>query len=415
MNRIKKLTLSLCFILLLCIILNTTSNIFERKNSALRFSEFWENPGEYDIWFMGTSHVFCAIQPMELWNQYGIRSYDLAAPSSQMPQIYWTMMCALQYSQPKIIVLDTYKIYLNEKHQDNKGIIHIGLDSIPLSCMKIKGIFDIFNTSEDRFEYICNFSIYHNRWEELTKNDFKVQPPTTNGARFINDVVDNSDFQNIAKEDMSDTDTVGFVYLKKIIEECQKREIELVLTELPFCSTQKIQRAMNAVPKVAEEYDLVCLNITYEKGLLDYGVDFGDEAHVNLFGAGKITEYIGDYLSKNYDLTDYRKSTKVSEKWNADYKSYLQLWLRKMRKTNKIESYVQWLLNDRYTCYMYKQKEPQGLLEKEIAQLENITYISLEDAEERMGREIEGEYALFVENSNGKVVDTAVFKDGKRN
>lgn len=414
MHKMKKLASCLCFVIILGILLSMAASLLERKASTTRYSEFWENPKEYDVWFMGTSHVYYAIQPMELWNQYGIRSYVLAAPSSTIPQTYWTIMCALQYSQPKVIVLDTYKVHLDKKQQVNEELIHTNIDVIPLSGTKIKAICDIFDTQEDRLEYLCKFSIYHNRWEELTIDDFRVKESVTKGGIFKNDVIDNSDFQNIPKEDISHTDTVGFLYLEKIIQECQERGIELVLTELPFCSEEDMQRAMNAVPEMAEEYGLPCLNFAYEEGIVDYAVDFGDEAHVNLFGSKKIMRYLGDFLKDNCNLTDYRESDEISEKWNADYEEYLQLKLSKMRDAGTMESYVQWLLDDRYTCYMYQKKEPGGLLEREIAQLENITYISLEEAQERMGGKIKGEYALFVEDSSGEVVDQAVFKKGKR-
>lgn len=414
MQKLKKAALSLCFVVLLGVILRTASDIFAMKDSAERYSEFWEDPKEYDVWFMGTSHVYYSVQPMELWEQYGIRSYDLAAPSSHMPQVYWTMMCALQYSQPEVIVLDTYKVHLDKKYQEKDRLIHTGLDSIPLSATKLKGICDIFDAWEDRFEYICGFSVYHNRWEELSKDDLAVEVMPTKGARFKNKIVDNSDFRYIEKEDMSDTDTLGFVYLEKIIEECQKRGIRLVLTELPFCGSEEMQRAMNAVPPLAERYGVVCLDMAHDEELLDYEMDFGDQAHVNLFGSEKVTRYIGDYLSQQCSLTDYRSNAEVAQRWNADYEEYQQMKLKKLRKTRKIKSYVQWLFNDRYTCYVYKEEEPKDLLAKEFARLDNITYISREEAELRAEGEIKGEYAFFVENDKGELLDQAFFKHGKR-
>ena len=75
---------------------------------------------------------------------------------------------------------------------------------------------------------------------------------------------------------------------------------------------------------------------------------------------------------------------------------------------------MQWLDDDQYTCCMYQKEKPGGLLGAEIAKLENITYLSREEAEEKMGMEITGEYAFVVENDQGEVLDRAIFKDGKR-
>lgn len=416
MSKMKTAVSSLCFLLVLCIVLSTVSGIFDRKGSEKYFSEFWDNPKEYDVWFMGSSHVYCSILPMDLWEQYGIRSYNLGASGSSLTQTYWTLMCALEQSQPEVLVVDIYHAELDSKHEDGKSdLVHTGFDRIPFSAVKVRGVCDIFDTWEERIEYLWKFSLYHNRWEELEESDFHVQRCETKGARLWNGIKDNSDFYGIPKEEMSDGDTLGFLYLRKIIEECQRRGIDLVLTRIPFCSKkEEVQRAMNFVPKVAEEYGVAFLNMQYEENLLEYGTDFSNKTHVNILGARKITRYVGDYLSEHFRLTDYRQYEEVSERWEDDYESYLRLRLDEMRKAKKITSYVQWLADDRYTCYMYKGKEPEGVLAKEIAQLKNLTYISLEEAEDRMGGKIKGDYALFVEGSKGEVLDKAVFNKGKR-
>ena len=156
------------------------------------------------------------------------------------------------------------------------------------------------------------------------EKDFDVQLLETKGHRFLSKIVDNSEFRNIEKEEMSDTDTIGFFYLKKIIEECQKRGITIVLTEIPMCLEEEVQRAMNAVPKLAEEYGVECLNMRYEEGLVDYGSDFADEGHLNSFGSRKVTRYLGEYLSKNCGLKDYREDPETAKEWNDDYERYMQ-------------------------------------------------------------------------------------------
>ncbi len=417
MHRMRKLALSLCFVFILGFALNGAAQIVERKDSRERYSEFWDNPGAYDVWFLGNSHVHYTVRPMELWQQYGIRSYNLGSPSSQIPQIYWTMMCGLTYGQPKVIVVDTYKVHCDTVIQEEKRKqthIHTGMDSIPLSVTKIKAVCDMFDTWEARFEYLCKFSIYHNRWDVLKEKDFDVQLLETKGHRFLSKIVDNSEFRNIEKEEMSDTDTIGFFYLKKIIEECQKRGITIVLTEIPMCLEEEVQRAMNAVPKLAEEYGVECLNMRYEEGLVDYGSDFADEGHLNSFGSRKVTRYLGEYLSKNCGLKDYREDPETAKEWNDDYERYMQFKAEKLQSAGKLRAYVQWLDDDQYTCCMYQKEKPGGLLGAEIAKLENITYLSREEAEEKMGMEITGEYAFVVENDQGEVLDRAIFKDGKR-
>ena len=75
MHQIKKLASCICFMLILGILSGAVSSLMEMKESRERYAEFWRDPTGYDVWFMGTSHIYYAIQPMELWEQYGIRSY----------------------------------------------------------------------------------------------------------------------------------------------------------------------------------------------------------------------------------------------------------------------------------------------------------------------------------------------------
>lgn len=413
MHKVKNLIPSLCFVVILCVILSITASLFERKESTQRFTEFWDEPEEYDVWFMGNSHVTCSIQPMELWQQCGIRTYDLASPGSYMPQTYWTLMCALEYSQPELVVLDPCRTYFDVKHPGQGSKVHTGFDAIPLSKVKMQGICDIFDTWKERFEYICKFSIYHNRWEELEKKDFSVQPSETKGGRYIDRVKDFSTYQIPAGRENTRTDTVGFVYLKKIMEECQRRKIKLLLVEIPFCGSETERSLMNNLPGLVEEYDVDFMDLSKEN-LVDYSVDYADMDHVNIFGSEKLTRYMGEYLTEHYELTDYRNTGEAAERWDADYERYQQFWLDRMRSAKQIKSYVQWISNEEYTCYIYKKEEPDGLLAREMAQLHNVTYISLEEAEERMGGKIKGNYAFFVENENGELLDQAVFRRGKR-
>ena len=48
----------------------------------------------------------------------------------------------------------------------------------------------------------------------------------------------------------------------------------------------------------------LCKN--YKEVGLDGKTDFSDTGHLNSSGAKKVSDYIGEYLSENYDLTDFR-------------------------------------------------------------------------------------------------------------
>ena len=96
----------LLFIVLLFFCLLGATRLMVRKESINRFSPFLKNGKEYDVLFTGNSRVVNGIYPMELWEKYGIASYNIAANGNTLPVTYWTLMNALDYSQPRLVVVD---------------------------------------------------------------------------------------------------------------------------------------------------------------------------------------------------------------------------------------------------------------------------------------------------------------------
>ena len=50
-------------------------------------------------------------------------------------------------------------------------------------------------------------------------------------------------------------------------------------------------------------------------------MDKGD--HLNLYGAQKVTSFMGDYLVSHYNLTDYR-GTQLGDEWSKMVEEYKQ-------------------------------------------------------------------------------------------
>ena len=52
---------------------------------------------------------------------------------------------------------------------------------------------------------------------------------------------------------------------------------------------------------------------------LDFSMDFADHAHLNVSGSKKYTSYLGEWLTKNYEIPD-RRGQKGYESWeNQEY------------------------------------------------------------------------------------------------
>ena len=76
----KKKVSTLCggivTVVLLLLMLGYCTELVERKASEKKFEDFYKQEADFDVLFFGTSHVVNAILPMELWNEYGMVSYN---------------------------------------------------------------------------------------------------------------------------------------------------------------------------------------------------------------------------------------------------------------------------------------------------------------------------------------------------
>lgn len=424
--RIKNTVRTVCFLLVFAFVLGNACRLFEKKDSVEMYSEFWENPKEYDVWFFGTSHMRYGVQPMDLWNDYHIRSYNLAAPSSYLPQVYWTLRNALDYAAPKVVVVDCYHVEGNTKTWADDRIekVHTGFDSIPFSPTKLRAVFDIFDTTEERIEYLFGFYSYHNRWEELGNRDFSPAYSISKGS-FLSDIVSGPfRHKTVPEAKASKEEALGHAYLRKIIEECQKRDIPLVLTAIPSHTKKTVQLALNKIPEIAKEYDVPFLNMIYDESLaLDYPTDFQDIGHLNKAGAKKATRYMGDYLTERFDLTKDLKEDTIQE-WDNDYMRFQTEIKRSLNQISSLSGYLMWMAEEAYSVSIYLNDDfaikNAAFLEPLLKRLPDCASVSLEEIKELPGMEYtecngQEDAVIFVRDPLTKeVIDTAVFQDDAR-
>lgn len=420
-QTMRNLVGSICFVIIFAVVFHGVCGLMERKNSWIGYSEFWSDPEGYDVWLLGTSHMRQGVQAVEMYADHKITSYCLASTSNPIPQTYWTFMNALQYAKPKVAVVDCFHVVKGGKMPEKEMNMHNGMDSIPFSRMKVRMVNDLFEDKSKRIEHLFNFYVYHNRWDQLGRNDISPKKSLLKGGIIISRIRDMSDYEAIDETDMCGTDGLGYEYLRKIIEECQKREIKIVLTAIPCCVGDEEQRGMNAVAKVAKEYDVPFLNMIYDKELpIDPQIDFHDEGHLNWSGGQKNTRYIGKYLSENFPFLKESESEQTVREWDAHYLLYKKEKIQWLKKEKNIERFLLRLYDDDFTCHIYrredKETESDMVLEKLLAQIPDMHKLTYDEAASAAGAHlVEADFVAIVrESENGKVVDTAVFKDGKR-
>ena len=318
-------------------------------------------------------------------------------------------------------MVDCYHVEGNTKTWEDDRIekVHTGFDSIPFSATKLRAVFDIFDTTETRIEYLFGFYSYHNRWEELEKNDFEPDYLVTKGS-FLSDVVSEPfNNQSIPETDASKEEVLGHVYLRKIIEECQKQDVPLVLTAIPSYTENDVQPALNKVTEIAAEYHVPFLNMIYDESLaFDYPFDFQDCGHVNKAGSKKVTRYIGDYLTERFDLPKEFPEDTVQE-WDDGYTRFQTKIKKRLNQIKSLPSYLAWLAEEDYSVSVYLEDafaaENTASLEPLLKRLPGLKTVSLTEMNDLLGTECAGNSAVYVQDPlTGETIDAAVFQNGVR-
>lgn len=334
MKRIALVVKTVLFLIILSVCLFTVSLIVERKSSYDKNQRFFEeaDAGHIDAFILGSSHAINGINPVQLYEQYGFTAYNLGGFGSVLLSSYWQMRLALDYCTPKLVIVDTYMLENDIRHIDDPGAnvdsdeLHLNVDRFPLNKTKIQAINDMIGQKDERYPFYADFIVYHDRWKELDSNDFKriankgtvnelmgaVMEYGVHSAEFTY-----TDFQ----AGPLDHETVGTTYLRKIIEECKARDIQVLVVTLPFMAMQENQSAASTAEQIAIESGVYSLNLLKAPGLTDLNSDMLDAGHLNILGAKKVTEFLGAFIAQNIPLEDHRGDPEYSE-WDKAVSIY---------------------------------------------------------------------------------------------
>ena len=323
-------------IFLFCLLLSAAicglTRLLTLKDSAVRVSPFLRTAGEYDVLFFGDSQVTYGVAPLEIYKKYGIPSYNLGSANSTMALTYWTMMNALRFASPKAVVIGVKDIELPGRIPNRLERVHQALDAFPMSSTKLAAILDLASdvteAEETRRlllqEMLFPLAKYHGRGSTLSREDLHPAYNEQKGSVLRVGVTDpDEEHPLVGPEELAEEAGEGYVYLRRMIEECQSRGIKPVLMFAPHRARPDSLRAAHTAGKIAGAYGVPMLNFTDMDSVVDYYTDCYDPAsHINPSGVRKVSDYLGRYLSEHCSLPDRRQEAAYVH-WQEDVNAYI--------------------------------------------------------------------------------------------
>lgn len=307
-----------------------------------KYKTFMESKTDYDMVFLGSSHVLYAVNPMQLWQEWGIAGYNFGYHSLNIPMNFWQVQIAKNYHKPKAAMMDIAWLWSDFK-DDKVGLpdAHNALDPFPLFHTKWQAVRDLCAKPESRIELLFPFYSYHNRWKDsnfkfdtkatLRKLRGKYNPYTTKGMNFCI-AVRSDQFPGFEVPTRYDgAETTSMEYCKRFIAWCKKNDIVPVFMFVPYSgavstpeSRDNLATWFAALRSIIEEDGGFFLDMA--EGLVDFDIDMYDLAsHLNPSGARKVTDAIGAFLSETLGCQSHKDDPAFAA-WHGDYDAYRQ-WL----------------------------------------------------------------------------------------
>ena len=325
-----------------------------------------------DVLFLGGSSMSANIELAELWKEYGISGYCLGGGGSTMYDNYYRLVEAQKLHSAKLIIVEVRPVTYSSEYQGEEAKME-NVTGLSLSANKLKYI----NTAvepESRLDYILDFPLYHSRYLSLSKWDFlhssilgtndKGTWTIFYGNQYSPELIPISGITEYRAINEKQE-----YYLRKIIEYCNKNALPLLLIKTPDANREANQPFYNTVGLIAEEYNVSFLDFNqYDEAVGLLPKDFYYDAnHLNVAGARKCTDYLGNYLKENYDLADHRGDADY-QSWDLFTNNREDLYLRAITDN---EDYFSELIRDsrKITVIPYKlpNKKSEALQEVENA------------------------------------------------
>ena len=131
-------------------------------------------PDTVDVLFVGSSHIGMNIDNQQIYDEFGISSFDLWVGMQPLWNSYYYLKEALRYQKPKVVMVDVFlagtsaEYSLNTVAMKNIQYLSMGVD-------KLKAALDSFPAWQDAVEAVWGMPFYHERYDELVQDDWNLQ------------------------------------------------------------------------------------------------------------------------------------------------------------------------------------------------------------------------------------------------
>ena len=241
---------------------------------------------------------------MELWGKYGFSSYVSGEPWQQAESAVILLKQYFETQSPKLVILETDEVFTGNNSRAAVLATKAG-------------------------EYVPVFR-YHNNWKKFRLSSLAKRPHYSYHSVAMGEFI-----QTTAREYSGPADYMSasgkseeipqeaLDSLDVFVQLCRDHGAQLLLLNVP-CATSWTDGRHAAVQAYADRQGIpyLDLNLCTKKVGLDWSADTADGGtHLNLKGAEKVTDYLGQYIEEHYHPKDHRGDSAYAL-WQEDEQTF---------------------------------------------------------------------------------------------
>lgn len=326
-NFTKMLIIIATAVVILCVLSKIL--VLKSEDGINQFDALYKQPeNSIDVFFVGSSKVYCDIATGVLWEKYGIASFDLGGAEAPAWVSYYQLKEALRRQRPKVICYEVsvpamYPDILNQSTEwatDNTY-------GMKWNSNRTEQLRANSETEEDYRTRLNPFNIMHGRYNDLQENDFTNVRNTARYKGFD----PREKIVEMETPDISGVTTAAPCsekaeeYARKIIELAKQEDIPILFFASPCEARESEQEIINYMWQIAQSEGVpyIDYNTRYEEIGMDYSKDMSVGNHLSYTGNYKFSSYFGQILKDEYDIPDRRGDGRyASWDWDATYQNY---------------------------------------------------------------------------------------------
>ena len=345
-----------------------------------------------DIVFIGSSAVYRFISPTHIYSEKGVVAMNYAYGAMDIAPTCAAIDEVIKYQHPKVIAIEMRNYVNNcEEYMNGKGHSDFQMaekhshfekliNSMPISLNRVKAISDTTTTTMrktfyDEIKYQFEYFTTHQNWKNLNFNEIvsytkeklngesmfyfqnqKVmedkyynneltsqpleegvayEPPVYKGTDYKTTIAVSTyayqepvDYSNYEKR--NEISGYWLKMLKKIMRKAKNCDAEVVFFTSPHLLTETEMAYENEMADILAEngFDFICGNKLMKQIGLDFKYDFYDDMHVNIKGMIKFTDYVSNYLIKNYEI----EKAVLNKQQKQEWETACNKWIKEVKK-----------------------------------------------------------------------------------